>query len=737
MSLWNRLIQHPGFERVKTLYNEQFPLEVRFVCAEWIEERIKTDLFIDINDPQIEQKAANFLHTLIQQLENEKQKLKRAEELSIKYRLDEAIQTFTQHLYHPFAIYKQIRDAISYEQHFLENFCDNQQINYMDQEAIEIKDKLKALKTQMQSNKEKQTKYKHDIENYKVLEYSETSNKMLQLSNTQEDERRRLAFLEEVRQKKCLLFESISARAIDLYQSFATMIVDIDGVQKTVILKRLGKWQRDQALAGNGAPLNGNTLDEIQTWFEVLGEVIWNTRLCIEATREINSGLPLNMNMGDVIERAYREITTLLQNLIVSGFIVEKQPPQVMKTNTRFAATVRLLTVNLGIQMNNPSVVVSILSESQSQAQQQNHLKPLDEASGEILNNTGNLEMQQSTRHLSCNLRNMQLKKIKRAEKKGTESVMDEKFALLFKSTFQTADIRINVWVMSLPVVVIVHGNQEPQSWATITWDNAFSEISRVPFHVVDKVNWSHMVSALNMKFTCQTGRGLTAENLYYLCEKAFRTTVNFDPNDRPISWSQFCKEPLPERTFTFWDWFYAVMKLTRDQLRGPWTEGLIIGFINKRQAEEKLLQCPPGTFLLRFSDSELGGITIAWVENAPNPQIVMLQPFCSKDFGIRSLGDRIKDLPQCVTLYPDIPKDSAFGNYYSPIETTTNGYVKPILKTTVPDDTNRMLSNPNTPQHSSWQSPDHTRDTSSVQSMVPEYLPSFDEMNDDELMFG
>lgn len=72
---------------------------------------------------------------------------------------------------------------------------------------------------------------------------------------------------------------------------------------------------------------------------------------------------------------------------------------------------------------------------------------------------------------------------------------------------------------MSLPVVVIVHGNQEPQSWATITWDNAFSEISRVPFHVVDKVNWSHMVNALNMKFTCQTGRGLTAENLYYLCE--------------------------------------------------------------------------------------------------------------------------------------------------------------------------------------------------------------------------
>ena len=30
----------------------------------------------------------------------------------------------------------------------------------------------------------------------------------------------------------------------------------------------------------------------------------------------------------------------------------------------------------------------------------------------------------------------MQLRKIKRAEKKGTESVMDEKFALLFWSEF-------------------------------------------------------------------------------------------------------------------------------------------------------------------------------------------------------------------------------------------------------------------------------------------------------------
>lgn len=187
---------------------------------------------------------------------------------------------------------------------------------------------------------------------------------------------------------------------------------------------------------------------------------------------------------------------------------------------------------------------------------------------------------------------------------------------------------------------------------------------------------------------------------LFVAGEKVYRANITFNPEERPISWSQFCKETLPDRTFTFWDWFYAVMKLTRDQLRGPWTEGLIIGFINKRQAEEMLLKRPPGTFLLRFSDSELGefemsidskmiseflnlvfyssslcctitgGITIAWVEHTADsmPQIVMLQPFCHKDFGIRSLGDRIKDLNQCVYLYPDTPKDKAFGNYYTPV---------------------------------------------------------------------
>ena len=48
----------------------------------------------------------------------------------------------------------------------------------------------------------------------------------------------------------------------------------------------------------------------------------------------------------------------------------------------------------------------------------------------------------------------------------------------------------VQVCAPSLPVVVIVHGNQEPHAWATILWDNAFAEWGRQPFLVPEKVPW-------------------------------------------------------------------------------------------------------------------------------------------------------------------------------------------------------------------------------------------------------
>ena len=116
-----------------------------------------------------------------------------------------------------------------------------------------------------------------------------------------------------------------------------------------------------------------------------------------------------------------------------------------------------------------------------------------------------------------------------------------------------------------------------------------------------------------------------------------------------------------------------------------------MLGFVSRHEAEEFLKSSEVGTFLIRFSDSELGGVTVAWGscklqsflykslfddsvltfhtlvnETTQDKEVAMLQPFTRKDLMIRSLPDRIHDCPQMNNLYPNIPKDQAFGKYYS-----------------------------------------------------------------------
>ena len=45
--------------------------------------------------------------------------------------------------------------------------------------------------------------------------------------------------------------------------------------------------------------------------------------------------------------------------------------------------------------------------------------------------------------------------------------------------------------------------------------------------------------------------------------------------SDRQISWAQFNREPLPNRNFTFWQWFNGVMELTKSKhLQQHWNDG-------------------------------------------------------------------------------------------------------------------------------------------------------------------
>ena len=53
--------------------------------------------------------------------------------------------------------------------------------------------------------------------------------------------------------------------------------------------------------------------------------------------------LPINNQGVDLLPELNTTITALLSTLVTSTFIIEKQPPQVLKTQTRFGSTIRLL----------------------------------------------------------------------------------------------------------------------------------------------------------------------------------------------------------------------------------------------------------------------------------------------------------------------------------------------------------------------------------------------------------
>ena len=60
------------------------------------------------------------------------------------------------------------------------------------------------------------------------------------------------------------------------------------------------------------------------------------------------------------------------------------------------------------------------------------------------------------------------------------------------------------------------------------------------------------------------------------------------------------------------------MLLLTKDHLELLWKKGYVLGFVEKLEAESMLSQQPKGTFLLRFSDSKLGAVTIAYQKNDP-----------------------------------------------------------------------------------------------------------------------
>ena len=70
---------------------------------------------------------------------------------------------------------------------------------------------------------------------------------------------------------------------------------------------------------------------------ESLAELIWTNRHQIKQLQILKQKLSIDPpGIADVLPQLLADLTQLLSSLVTSTFIIEKQPPQVMKTHTRY-----------------------------------------------------------------------------------------------------------------------------------------------------------------------------------------------------------------------------------------------------------------------------------------------------------------------------------------------------------------------------------------------------------------
>uniref|UniRef100_A0A4W5MK09 Signal transducer and activator of transcription n=1 Tax=Hucho hucho TaxID=62062 RepID=A0A4W5MK09_9TELE len=677
MAVWIQAQQLQGdaLHQMQSLYGQHFPIEVRHYLSQWLEGQLWD--VIDLENPQEEFKAKRLLDSLIQELQNKAEHQVGEDGFLLKIKLGHyASQLKSTYDRCPLELVRCIKHILYTEQRLVREASNSSSpvggmMDSMSQKYQQINQAFEELRLLTQDTENDLRKLQHNQE-YFIIQYQESLRIQAQLTSLATLPPADRLLREPTLLSKRATVEAWLTREANTLQKYRLVHYFL---YRLYMCHPVGLYHRSP---------EGS---EDCTACEKLAETIWQNRQQIRRAEHLRQQLPIPGPIEDLLNDLNSTITDIISALVTSTFIIEKQPPQVLKTQTKFVATVRLLVGGkLNVHMNPPQVKATIISEQQAKALLKNE-NTRNDSSGEILNNNCVMEYHQATGTLSANFRNMSLKRIKRSDRRGAESVTEEKFTILFESQFSVGgnELVFQVKTLSLPVVVIVHGSQDNNATATVLWDNAFAEPGRVPFMVPDKVLWPQLCEALNMKYKAevQSNRGLSEENLVFLAQKAFSSS-SINPDDyrgMTMTWSQFNRESLPGRNFTFWQWFDGVMELTKKHLKPHWNDGAILGFVNKQQAQDMLMSKPNGTFLLRFSDSEIGGITIAW------RMVWNLMPYTAKDFSIRSLADRISDLNHLLFLYPDRPKDEVFSKYYTPpLSKAVDGYVKPQIKQVVPE---------------------------------------------------
>ncbi|KTF80123.1 hypothetical protein cypCar_00044006 [Cyprinus carpio] len=344
MSQWKQIQQLDikFLEQVDYFYDDNFPMELRQVLANWIEsqdwetasnhESMATVLFNNFLI-QLERQCSqeqNFLH---------RHNLKRIfHQIQVKYK--------TNPLHMAAVICNCLREerrilstASMQEQGPLEKSMQNsatlEKLKVLDNKVAVIRSSVQML--------DQGVKYLEDMQDDFDFRY-----KTLQLRDPVE--RNSLTMKQEVTTLQEIL-NRLDFKRKEILSKIADVIKEIDTLISSQLNPELKEWKRRQQIACIGGPVLIG-LDQLQNWFTLTAQSLFQIKRQLDKLGELilkvtyeSDPIPLQRPQME------EQVKYLIYHLIKSSFVVEKQPcmpthpqkPLIIKTQVQFTTKVRLL----------------------------------------------------------------------------------------------------------------------------------------------------------------------------------------------------------------------------------------------------------------------------------------------------------------------------------------------------------------------------------------------------------
>ncbi|NWY31518.1 STAT1 protein, partial [Pheucticus melanocephalus] len=653
MSQWYQLQQLDSkfLEQVHQLYDDSFPMEIRQYLAQWLENQDWEHAASNVSF------ATLLFHDLLSQLDDQFSRFLIENNFLLQHNIRKSKRNLQDNFQEdPIHMAMIIHNCLKEERKILNSAqaCNEVTVlKYLLQLylplPIDVEQDIKTLED-MQDEYDFKCK---TLQNRGDMSQEEYKKEQLNLQH---------------------MFLSLDRKRKEVVNKIVQLLQSTEHTQAALINDELVEWKHRQQTACIGGPPNA-CLDQLQNWFTIVAESLQQVRQQLKKLEELEQKFTYDPDPITKNKQFLQDLThKLFQQLIQSSFVVERQPcmpthpqrPLVLKTGVQFTVKLRLL---VKLQELNYNLKVKVLFDKYV-AFISSFLCNGKKKFNILGTNTKVMNMEESTNgSLAAEFRHLSLKSFLIFFLKGPLIVTEELHSLSFETQLCQPGLVIDLETTSLPIVVISNVSQLPSGWASILW---FNMLSTDPKNLSFFLNppcakWSKLSDVLSWQFSSVTKRGLNADQLSMLGEKLLGK----------ICFHHRWPENINDKNFPFWLWIEGILELIKKHLLCLWNDGCIVGFISKERERALLKDQSPGTFLLRFSESSReGAITFTWVEESQNaePQFHSVEPYTKKELSAVTFPDIIRNYKVMAAenipenplrfLYPNIPKDNAFGKY-------------------------------------------------------------------------